>query len=147
MENGFKFCTEKIVRKKLLFEVSDRGSGLLLAFYKTERGILSPTLTNSLILTENKDIQFFAGQLLDPSVLDPTGKVELKEPYPYIIRVRWDNMHRIVSFVSYEDGATVESIRLSPLEAYRVGQLSQNTALINHLLERLKKYYASVNKE
>jgi len=135
---------ERITRNKAELVVRDTGTGLEIAFYRLKGGNLKPGLSASVTLKGN-DISFFAGQMTDPSVLDPAGKVDLKEPYPYIVRVRWDGMHRILSFVPWEGGEAVESIRLSPLEAYRVGILAQNTTLINHLIDRLARWKDGVN--
>jgi len=136
---------ERIARKKMELVVSDTGNGLEIAFYRLGRGVLAPEVSN-IVTLKGRDITFFAGQLTDPAVLDPTGKIDLKEPYPFIIRVRWDNMHRILSFIPWKGGESAESIRLSPLEAFRVGELAKNTALINHLMLRLKKTNERVNR-
>ena len=135
---------EKIVRKDRELVVTDKRGSLEIAFYQLKRGLLTPELSNKICL-KGSDVGFFAAQLLDPGVLDPTGKVDLKEPYPFIIRVRWDNLHRILSFIPWEKGETAESIRLSPLEAYRIGQLARNTLLVDHLVRRLKKELGRVN--
>ena len=130
---------ERITRPNQELVVTDTGQGLEIAFYRLTGSTLRPELSHSITL-KDRDISYFAGQLTDPSILDPSGKVEMKEPYEYIIRVRWDGMHRILSFVPWEGGEAVESIRLSPLEAYRVGVLANNTALINHLMKRLARW-------
>lgn len=129
---------ERISRPNIELLVRDNGKGLEIAFYRLTGSTLCPELSNSITL-KGRDISFFAGQMTDPSVLDPTGKVDMKEPYEFIVRVRWDGMHRILSFVPWEGGEAVESIRLSPLEAFRIGELARNTVLVNHFIQRLAR--------
>ena len=130
---------ERITRPNQELIVTDTGQGLEIAFYRLTGTTLQPEPSHSITL-EDRDISFFAGQLSDPSVLDPSGKVDMKEPYEFIVRVRWDGMHRILSFIPWKGGEAVESIRLSPLEAFRIGELARNTALVNHLIRRLARW-------
>ena len=127
-----------IAREKKLLKVMDHKGVLVVAFYGQDVASLELVERHRVELT-GEDIEFFAGMLINPEVLDKTGKVDLKEPdYPYIIRVRWDNHNRILSFLPWEEGGAVEKIRLSPLDALKIGKLAERTCLINHLIERLK---------
>lgn len=137
---------ERISRPNIELLVRDNGKGLEIAFYRLTGSTLRPELSNGITL-KGRDISFFAGQMTDPSVLDPSGKVDMKEPYEFIVRVRWEGMHRILSFIPWEGGEAVESIRLSPLEAYRIGELARNTALINHLIRRLARWDNGVDAQ
>ena len=125
-----------ITREKQELMVCDNRGRLSVEFYALRPGSLKPEKRNGVSL-KGEDIEFFAGMLLDPAVPNAHGNVDLKEPYPYILRVKWDDAHRTLSFFPWEEGGVIEHIRLSPLEAWKIGKLAERTALINHLIRRL----------
>lgn len=89
---------------------------------------------------EGQDIDFFAGMLLDPACLDERNTVTLKGDYPYMIRVVWDKVWRILSFLDWGPSQKpIRKIRLSPLEALQLGRLAERTAVMDHLLKRLEE--------
>lgn len=126
----------RIARNSLELLVRDDHGRLSVEFHAPKPGSLKPEKRNGVCL-KGEDIEFFAGMLLDPTVVDQAGKVDLKEPYPFIVRVKWDGTHRILFFLPWQEGGPVESVRLSPLEAWKIGKLAERTALINHLIRRL----------
>ncbi len=126
----------RIARNSLELRVRDDHGRLSVEFHAPKPGSLKPEKRNGVCL-KGEDIEFFAGMLLDPTVPNAHGNVDLKEPYPYILQVKWDDSHRTLSFFPWEEGGAIERIRLSPLEAWKIGKLAERTALINHLIRRL----------
>ena len=126
----------RITRKNLELLVKDNKGRLLISFLGQRQGSLEMNEKWRVDL-KGEDIEFFAGMILDRAVADASGKVDLKEPYPFIIRVKWDGLQRILSFYPWEEGGALASIRLSPLEARKVGKLAERTVFVNHLIRRL----------
>ncbi len=90
-------------------------------------------------------LDHFAGMLLDATCLSDRHEVSLDEPiYPYRILVKWEGVHRVLSFLSRptpEDpkGKIEFRIRLSALEARRLARLAERCVSAAHLAATLSK--------
>lgn len=97
-------------------------------------------------------LDHFAGMLMDATCLSDKHDVSLDEPiYPYRILVKWEGVHRVLSFSSrptpeYPKGKIEFRIRLSPLEARRLARLAERCADSSHSMARLDKAIARLEE-